>query len=190
MSLIRTAWTISELIKLYSEGDIAIPEIQRDFVWKGDRIKLLLDSVYKDYPSGAIILWKPDGFKAADLSILIRPERLHLYRENLPKYLLLDGQQRLTALASVILLENEVQTSLGEEINLPYLALNIKTLKLEVRKQKVRLSLNEILLNKILSKESDDSGISYVLTELKERKDITLTHKNNLKEFRQLNTRL
>ncbi len=81
MSLIRTNLTVSELIKNYSKGDIAIPEIQRDFVWKGDRIKLLLDSIYNDYPSGAIILWQPTGFKKEDLSILIRPERLHLYKK-------------------------------------------------------------------------------------------------------------
>lgn len=185
MSLIRTNLSVSELIKNYAKGDIAIPEIQRDFVWRGDRIKLLLDSIYNDYPSGAIILWQPNGFKKEDLSILIRPERLHLYKKKMPKYLLLDGQQRLTALASVILHEDEVQTSLGEEIELPYIVINVKTLKLEVRKQKDRLSINEILLNKVLSEESEDSGIAHVLMELKDRKGITLQDKNDLKEFRQ-----
>jgi len=185
MSLIRTNLSVSELIKSYAKGDIAIPEIQRDFVWRGDRIKLLLDSIYKDYPSGAIILWQPNGFKKEDLSILIRPERLHLYKKKMPKYLLLDGQQRLTALASVILHEDEVQTSLGEEIELPYIIVNLKTLKLEVRKQKERLSINEILLNKVLSDEAEDSGIAHVLTELKDRKGISLQDKNDLKEFRQ-----
>ena len=42
--------TINELIEMYSDGVIAIPEIQRDFVWDATRIKLLLDSIQNAYP--------------------------------------------------------------------------------------------------------------------------------------------
>ncbi len=176
MSLERTNKTISELINMYSSGEIAIPEIQRDFVWKGDRIKLLLDSIYNDYPSGAIILWRPVGFNKEKMALYIRPERLHLYEESnkLPKYLLIDGQQRLTALASVILPEEEVMTKLGEEINVPHIFLNVKAKKIEFKsmKDKDNYSSNDVLLNKVLSRPTEDSGLNYITSELKKRNEI------------------
>src|ERR1022692_3743770 len=98
--LSRTWLSVKELTEQYRKGDIAIPEIQRDFVWDAKRIRLLIDSVHKDYPSGAIILWRPPFRIRSEFEMLIRPERLHLYKDRLPKYLLLDGQQRLTALGS------------------------------------------------------------------------------------------
>jgi hypothetical protein len=57
----------------------------------------------------------------------IRPERLHLYQDHPPKYLLLAGQQRLTALVSTILPEDQVSSQLGEEISLPQLFINLRT---------------------------------------------------------------
>ncbi|MBI5653091.1 MAG: DUF262 domain-containing protein [Chloroflexi bacterium] len=94
--LTRTSYSIKELTNMYANGEIAIPEIQRDFVWDAKRIKLLLDSIQKDYPSGAVILWRPEFSARSEFEMLIRPERLHLYKNRLPAYLLLDGQQRLS----------------------------------------------------------------------------------------------
>jgi len=112
--LTLTTFSVDKLTGMYAKGEIAIPEIQRDFVWDTKRIKLLLESIQKDYPSGAIILWEPQFKTRGEFEMLIRPERLHLYKDKpMPQYLLLDGQQRLTALCSVILPANEVMTSLG-----------------------------------------------------------------------------
>ncbi len=58
--LIRANNSVKELTDMYADGDIAIAEIQRDFVWDAKRIAKLLDSLRKDYPSGAIILWRPE----------------------------------------------------------------------------------------------------------------------------------
>lgn len=113
--LIRANNSVKELTDMYADGDIAIAEIQRDFVWDAKRIAKLLDSLRKDYPSGAIILWRPEFRTRSEFEMLIRPERLHLYKKRLPTYLLLDGQQRLTALCSVILPANTVMDSLGED---------------------------------------------------------------------------
>jgi hypothetical protein len=183
-TLHRTSHSVKVLTDLYANGDIAIPEIQRDFVWKAPRIKALVDSINHDYPSGAIILWQP-GFKGPELEMLIRPERLHLYKERPPKYLLVDGQQRLTALCSVILPLHDVIESLGEEVDLPTLYINVKTLAIEEKSDPSFASNNEVLLNRMLSAEKDDSGLTAVLTELSGRKDITAAHRNNLREFRE-----
>lgn len=183
--LTRTSYSIKQLTDMYTKGDIAIPEIQRDFVWDAKKIKLLLDSIYQDYPSGSIILWRPEFKTHSEHEMLIRPERLHLYKNRLPTYLLLDGQQRLTALCSVISLSDQIMNSLGEEIILPNLFINLKTLQIESRKDSVSPSNNEILLNRILSEETDTSGLATVLSEIASRKDIILKHKNGLKEFRE-----
>lgn len=183
-TLHRMNHSVKVLTDLYANGDIAIPEIQRDFVWQAPRIKGLVDSINRDYPSGAIILWQP-SFKGAELEMLIRPERLHLYKDRPPKYLLVDGQQRLTALCSVILRSDDVIKSLGEEVDLPTLFINVKTLGIEEKADPSFASNNEVLLNRVLSAEKDDSGLTAVLTELSGRKDITAVHRNNLREFRE-----
>jgi len=48
------------LDKLASE-EIQIPELQRKYVWKRKQIRNLLDSIYKDYPTGSILLWETEG---------------------------------------------------------------------------------------------------------------------------------
>ncbi|MBI5653092.1 MAG: hypothetical protein HZC40_21990, partial [Chloroflexi bacterium] len=93
--------------------------------------------------------------------------------------------QTLTALCSVILPASQVMQSLGEEIDLPKLFINLKTLEIEARKDSLPLSNNEILLNRLLSEETEDSGLSSVLNEVSGRKDITAKHRNGLKEFRE-----
>jgi hypothetical protein len=184
-NLVRTSLSVKELTDKYAKGEIAIPEIQRDFVWDAARIKLLLDSIQKDYPSGAIILWRPEFRTRSEFEMLIRPERLHLYKDNLPTYLLLDGQQRLTALCSVILPATQVMDSLGEEIDLPKLFINMKTLAIEARKDSVSLSNNEVLLNQLLSAETEDSGLSSIWNDIAARNDITAKQREGLKGFRE-----
>ncbi len=71
------------------------------------------------------------------------------------------------------------------KIDLPRLFINIKTLKIEARKESSPFSNNELLLNRLLSAETDDSGLSSIVSELASRKDITANHRNGLKEFRE-----
>ena len=54
----NTSITIKGLLGLIEAKDIAIPEIQRPFVWKNSQVRDLIDSLYKGYPTGYIILWK------------------------------------------------------------------------------------------------------------------------------------
>src|SRR5438093_8097857 len=102
-SLLPTVKSISDLIDDFESGHIAIPEIQRDVVWKAEQVKDLIDSVSRSYPCGSVILWEPREKDRSLVRSMIRPERLEQYPDQLPRYFLLDGQQRLTALASVFL---------------------------------------------------------------------------------------
>lgn len=85
-----TSMTISGVLGLIKANDIAIPEIQRPFVWKPKQVRDLIDSLYKGYPVGYIILWKNPNVKLKDGTI------------SSGKKVLIDGQQRVTALMTAI----------------------------------------------------------------------------------------
>jgi hypothetical protein len=126
-NLIPTVKSVSELVSDFQTGRIAIPEIQRDFVWTSEKIKDLIDSISRGYPCGALIFWEPREKDEKLVKSMIRPERLELYDGSLPRYFLLDGQQRLTALASVLLPRDEIKKILLEfEEEMPYVFTNLK----------------------------------------------------------------
>ncbi|WP_455582627.1 GmrSD restriction endonuclease domain-containing protein [Dysosmobacter sp.] len=82
--------SISAILGLIASGDIAIPEIQRPFVWKKKQVRDLMDSLYKGYPTGYLIIWKNPNVKLKDGAV------------SAGKKILIDGQQRVTALMTAI----------------------------------------------------------------------------------------
>lgn len=82
--------SVSAILGLIAGGDIAIPEIQRPFVWKKTQVRDLLDSLYKGYPTGYLIIWKNPDVRLKD------------GRMSTGKKILIDGQQRVTALMTAI----------------------------------------------------------------------------------------
>lgn len=46
---------IHELVAKIKHGDIRLPEMQRQYVWRKTRVRDLLDSLYRGYPSGTIL---------------------------------------------------------------------------------------------------------------------------------------
>ncbi|MCQ2738475.1 MAG: DUF262 domain-containing protein, partial [archaeon] len=54
----NTNYEVSNLVSDVDSGIIALPDLQRPFVWKDTQIKDLIDSLYKGLPTGLIILWK------------------------------------------------------------------------------------------------------------------------------------
>lgn len=85
-----TQYTVQNILGLIDSGDIAIPEIQRPFVWDGVKVRDLIDSLYKGFPVGYLITWKnPDvkikgGGKSEGKTVMI------------------DGQQRITAIRTAL----------------------------------------------------------------------------------------
>lgn len=89
--------SIKGLIDQFMAGDIQLPEIRREYVWSREKACPLIDSIYKGYPSGSILLWRTDMADAA------RPAAATDADSSIaPSHLLLDGQQRLTSLAAVM----------------------------------------------------------------------------------------
>lgn len=89
--------TVEELVTKIERGEIRLPEMQRRYVWKKTRVRDLLDSLYRGYPSGAILLWETDEeVPLQDFAVTQEKNPLQSTQ------LLLDGQQRLTSLSAII----------------------------------------------------------------------------------------
>lgn len=82
---------IESILTWVKSGEIAIPEIQRPFVWDTSKVRDLMDSLYQGYPVGYIIAWKNPNIRLKDGSL------------SEGKKILIDGQQRVTALRAAIL---------------------------------------------------------------------------------------
>ncbi len=84
-------YSVSAILGLIDAQQFVIPEIQRPFVWKRTQVKDLIDSLYNGYPTGYIITWKNPDVKTKDGNVANG------------KHVLIDGQQRITALMAAIL---------------------------------------------------------------------------------------
>ena len=118
-----TPWKVRSLAQLKADGRLHLPDLQRGFVWSPERIRTLFDSLYRRYPIGALLLWKPtwEGpeapftTRAWDLA-LPSPVTDRGVRESTGKIekgsiFVLDGQQRLTSLFSVLFSSREPDRS-------------------------------------------------------------------------------
>jgi len=89
--------TVEELVSKIERGELRLPEMQRRYVWRSTRVRDLLDSLYRGYPSGAILIWETDE-RVPEQSFAVAQEANPYAKTQL----LLDGQQRLTSLSAVI----------------------------------------------------------------------------------------
>lgn len=116
---------ISELLSRIHHRQFVVPEFQREYVWTLEQAKQLFDSLLRSYPVGGLLLWKTDN----------PPELKQM--QKMPKgnnlvSVLLDGQQRLTALYMLITADIPWYYSDSEIRHDPRsLCVNIKTLDFE-----------------------------------------------------------
>lgn len=96
---------IETILTWVKSGEIAIPEIQRPFVWEATKVRNLLDSLYQGYPVGYLIAWRNPTVKLKDGTT------------SAGKRILIDGQQRVTALMAS-LLGREVLTKNYETVRI------------------------------------------------------------------------
>jgi hypothetical protein len=93
----RTHVAVQQLVDRIDRDELKLPEIQRGYVWKPTQVATLIDSLYRRYPSGSMLLWRPTE------DVLDRPTSIGGSGKapvSQPQYLL-DGQQRLTSLHRV-----------------------------------------------------------------------------------------
>ncbi len=119
-----TPHPVETLMTWVKSGEIAIPEIQRPFVWEAIKVRNLLDSLYQGYPVGYLIAWRNPTVKLKDGST------------SAGKRILIDGQQRVTALMAS-LLGVEVLTDDYETVQIR-IAFNPQEEKFEVANPAIR----------------------------------------------------
>ena len=91
--------SVDNIISSIKEGEIVIPEIQRPFVWDGAKVRDLMDSLYNGFPVGYIIIWKNPDVRLKDGKL------------SSGKKILIDGQQRITAIQAAIVGQEVVDSS-------------------------------------------------------------------------------
>jgi len=99
--------TIRDILDHVPRGQIRIPAFQRGFVWDPEMVAFLMDSIYKGYPFGSLLLWrtKEQLRHERELGPFVLPDRDPDY----PIDYVLDGQQRITSLFGVF--QNEIAPS-------------------------------------------------------------------------------
>ena len=86
-----TQYTVNNILGYVESSQIAIPEIQRPFVWKGKEVRDLIDSLYEGYPIGYLIIWQNSQV------------RIRGFGKGGTKKILIDGQQRVTAMMAALM---------------------------------------------------------------------------------------
>jgi hypothetical protein len=90
-----TRFDLDHLVKNIERGDVALPEIQRPFVWPNRKVRDLLDSMLRGFPVGYLLFW------ATGAEVGARGIGIGEKDQKVPRWLIVDGQQRLTSLFSV-----------------------------------------------------------------------------------------
>ena len=88
-------YDLGSLVKFIELGEIGLPDIQRPFVWKNVKVRNLFDSMYQGYPIGYLLFWQN---AITDDSRAIGTDQ----KQKVPRLLIVDGQQRLTAIYAVL----------------------------------------------------------------------------------------
>jgi hypothetical protein len=91
---------IQSLVSDIQYSKLLLPEMQRNYVWKAAQVRDLFDSLYHEYPSGQLLVWNTNELPS---SVIRKASVEGLSTEQNHPQLLLDGQQRLTSLAAVML---------------------------------------------------------------------------------------
>lgn len=97
MNIQKVDTSVGNLIDMIERGELRLPEMQRRYVWTATRVRDLLDSLYRGYPSGTILVWEteqPQPSRELQVGQSTSPFSGHK--------LLLDGQQRLTSLSAIL----------------------------------------------------------------------------------------
>lgn len=135
---------IRALVEEIRDGKLLLPELQRGYVWKAPQVRNLFDSLYHNYPSGQFLVWETDDLpfsRAVSVDEVATNQRR--------PQLLLDGQQRLTSLAAVMLGKPLYVRTLRRPIDI---AFNVHTERFEVVGPRQRGEMGWISLTKLFTK--------------------------------------
>ncbi|MDD4382421.1 MAG: DUF262 domain-containing protein, partial [Candidatus Dojkabacteria bacterium] len=146
-------YPIQTLIDDIDHGKIALPDIQRPFVWNTTKVRDLFDSIYRGYPVGYLLFWENITDKnRKDIGVDVK--------ESNAKNLIIDGQQRLTALFSTIK-------------GIPIIDENYK-------EKRIKIAFNPLREKFEVSNVATDKDVEYIT-------DISILFKPDFSEYRFIN---
>ncbi|RYZ15417.1 MAG: DUF262 domain-containing protein, partial [Myxococcaceae bacterium] len=90
-----TSFPLSLLVENIDRGEIGLPDLQRPYVWGANKVRDLLDSMYRGFPVGYLLFWN-NGNEPGAKQIGTNS------KQAAPRLLVVDGQQRLTSLYAVM----------------------------------------------------------------------------------------
>jgi uncharacterized protein with ParB-like and HNH nuclease domain len=91
-----TTYSLHGLIEDIRRGEVALPDIQRPFVWPAAKVRDLFDSMYRGFPIGYLLFWETGAWAGAGIRHIGTDTK-----QAPPRLLIVDGQQRLTSLFAV-----------------------------------------------------------------------------------------
>lgn len=179
--------TISELITDIERGRIALPDMQREFVWDNTQIRDLVDSLYKNHPVGMILLWQTNPSENVPIT------RIDDTTQEISEYseLVIDGQQRLT---SLFLVKHGVIFKGGKERKIKLL-FNAETEEFEVEIPRIRnkpewINVTELIGGGVFQYRDrlkgmgwDDEKIHQAMERMGRVRDIFVGERNSIPVF-------
>ncbi len=105
-------FSIRQAIERVTAGQLRVPAFQRGFVWDIERVAYLMDSIYKDYPFGSLILWRTKTQLRSERAL--GPFELPERDPDYPIDYVLDGQQRLTSIFGVF--QTDIEPIPGSDV--------------------------------------------------------------------------
>ncbi|OZH53548.1 hypothetical protein AFK68_16915 [Hydrocoleum sp. CS-953] len=106
-------FNLRDCLEDIKNGNIQLPDFQRDWKWDDETIRRLLGSVSLSYPIGSVLLLETGSPDVKFKARLI--EGVEVSKEVIPEKLILDGQQRLTALYQALMSNQPVSTTTGHK---------------------------------------------------------------------------
>jgi hypothetical protein len=167
-------YSLSGLMQYIEMGQIGLPEIQRPFVWPNAKVRDLFDSMYRGFPVGYLLFW---GTGSGNSHKQIGQER----KQKVAELLIVDGQQRLTSLYSVMKGVAVVREDYRTE-NI-YIAFNPLAEKFEVTDAAIRKDPEFIHdISQVWSNETGVFGLAeQFLGKLRSVRDVTVEEEKRIK---------
>jgi hypothetical protein len=171
---------VADLVERFDSGEIRLPLMQRDYVWKPRKVTALLDSLYRAWPIGSFYVWRAlEDEHPAKIRVGMPPKR----RLDGFAGFLLDGQQRLTSLSLAIQGESEAELHqrafFDLENELFYLGQMKRTVTKRIEAADPLIVPLSIIVPPARGNETDIHAVEHIVQELREQRKLG---KNGAKE--------